>query len=108
MMAFLSTAAGNSFIVENIFEERFNHVSELRRMGANITINQRTALVEGVEALSGAPLYASDLRAGASLMVAALMGEGKSELHNIHYIDRGYEFFEHKLRALGADILRVE
>lgn len=108
MMAFLSTAAGNSFIVENIFEERFNHVSELRRMGANITINQRTALVEGVEALSGAPLYASDLRAGAALMVAALMGEGKSELHNIHFIDRGYEFFEHKLRAIGADILRVE
>ncbi len=108
MMAFLSTAAGNSFIVENIFEERFNHVSELRRMGANITINQRTALVEGVDALSGSPLYASDLRAGAALMVAALMGEGKSELHNIHFIDRGYEFFEHKLKALGADIMRVE
>jgi len=108
MMAFLSTAMGNSFIVENIFEERFNHVSELRRMGANITINQRTALVEGVDALSGSPLYASDLRAGAALMVAALMGEGRSELHNIHFIDRGYEFFEHKLRALGADIMRVE
>jgi UDP-N-acetylglucosamine 1-carboxyvinyltransferase len=108
MMAFLSTAMGNSFIVENIFEERFNHVSELRRMGANITINQRTALVEGVDALSGSPLYASDLRAGAALMVAALMGEGKSELHNIHFIDRGYEFFEHKLRAIGADIMRVE
>lgn len=108
MMAFLSTATGNSFIVENIFEERFNHVSELRRMGANITINQRTALIEGVESLSGAPLYASDLRAGAALMVAALMGEGRSELHNIHFIDRGYEFFEHKLKALGAGILRVE
>lgn len=108
MMAFLSTAMGNSFIVENIFEERFNHVSELRRMGANITINQRTALVEGVDALSGSPLYASDLRAGAALMVAGLMGEGKSELHNIHFIDRGYEFFEHKLRAIGADIMRVE
>ncbi|HWR19761.1 MAG TPA: UDP-N-acetylglucosamine 1-carboxyvinyltransferase [Clostridia bacterium] len=108
MMAFLSTAMGNSFIVENIFEERFNHVSELRRMGANITINQRTALIEGVEALSGSPLYASDLRAGAALMVAALMGEGKSELHNIHFIDRGYEFFEQKLRAIGADIMRVD
>ncbi len=108
MMAFLSTAAGNSFIVENIFEERFNHVGELRRMGANITINQRTALIEGVESLSGAPLYASDLRAGAALMVAALMGEGRSELHNIHFIDRGYEFFEHKLKALGAEIFRVE
>lgn len=108
MMAFLSTAAGNSFIVENIFESRFNHVTELSRMGANITINQRTALVEGVESLSGAPLYASDLRAGAALMTAALMGQGKSELHNIRYIDRGYEFFEQKLRALGADIMRVE
>ena len=94
--------------VENIFENRFNHVGELQRMGANIVINDRTAMVEGVEKLFGAPLYASDLRAGAALIVAALSAEGRSEIHNIEYIDRGYEYFEQKLRALGADITRVE
>ncbi len=107
MMALLSTAEGNSFIVENIFEERFNHVPELRRMGANITINGRTAIVEGVPNLSGAMLYATDLRAGAALIVAALMGQGRSEIHHIKYIDRGYEYLEQKLRAIGADIKRV-
>lgn len=107
MMSLLSTAQGNSFIVENIFEDRFNHVPELRRMGANITINGRTAIVEGVDHLSGSPLYASDLRAGASLIVAALMAEGRSEVHNINFIDRGYEYLEQKLRAIGADIKRV-
>ena len=108
MMAYLTKAKGNSFIVENIFENRFNHVGELQRMGANIVINDRTAMVEGVEKLCGAPLYASDLRAGAALIVAALSAEGRSEIHNIEYIDRGYEYFEQKLRALGADITRVE
>ena len=108
MMAYLTRAKGNSFIVENIFENRFNHVGELQRMGANIVINDRTAMVEGVEKLFGAPLYASDLRAGAALIVAALSAEGRSEIHNIEYIDRGYEYFEQKLRALGADITRVE
>lgn len=107
MMSLLSTAEGNSFIVENIFEDRFNHVPELRRMGANITINGRTAIVEGVSRLTGSQLYASDLRAGASLIVAALMAEGRSEVHNIHFIDRGYEYLEQKLRAIGADIKRV-
>lgn len=108
MMSFLSAAEGNSFIVENIFEERFNHVPELRRMGANINLSGRTAYIEGVERLSGAPLYASDLRAGAALIVAALMAEGVSQVYNIHYVDRGYEYFEQKLRALGADMRRVE
>ena len=108
MMAYLSTAQGNSFVVENIFEDRFNHVAELQRMGANITLNARTAMIEGVAQLSGAPLFATDLRAGAALIVAALAAEGQSQVHNIGYIDRGYEFFEQKLRALGADIKRVE
>ncbi len=107
MMALLAAAEGNSFIVENIFEERFNHVPELQRMGANITINGRTAMIEGVPSLSGATLYATDLRAGASLIVAALMAKGRSEIHHIHYIDRGYEYLEQKLRAIGADIQRV-
>ncbi|HPK14634.1 MAG TPA: UDP-N-acetylglucosamine 1-carboxyvinyltransferase [Clostridia bacterium] len=108
MMAMLAKADGNSYIVENIFESRFNHVSELQRMGANITVNGRTATVEGTKALAGAPLYASDLRAGAALIVAALSADGRSEVHNVEYIDRGYEYLEEKLRALGADITRVE
>ncbi len=108
MMALLSTAQGNSFILENIFENRFNHVPELAKMGASISISSRTATVEGVERLYGAPLCASDLRAGAALVVAALAAEGESTISNIHYIDRGYEFLEQKLRALGADITRVE
>ncbi|MBQ9832919.1 MAG: UDP-N-acetylglucosamine 1-carboxyvinyltransferase [Clostridia bacterium] len=108
MMALLTTAKGNSFIVENIFEDRFNHVAELERMGANIKLNGRTAIVEGVEQLYGAPIYASDLRAGAALIIAALMADGESEVHNIRYIDRGYEHLQEKLRALGADIVRVE
>ncbi len=108
MMAFLSVACGNSFVVENIFEDRFNHVPELCRMGASITVNGRTAMIEGVERLYGATISATDLRAGAALIVAALAAEGVSIVRNIHYIDRGYEFFEQKLRALGASIERVE
>lgn len=108
MMALLSTAEGNSYIMENIFENRFNHVPELAKMGANISISSRTATVEGVERLYGAPLCASDLRAGAALVIAALAAEGESTIDQIHFIDRGYEFIEQKLRALGADIERVE
>ena len=108
MMALLATAEGNSFIMENIFENRFNHVPELAKMGASISISSRTATVEGVEKLYGAPLCASDLRAGAGLVIAALAAEGESTISQIHFIDRGYEFLEQKLRALGADIMRIE
>ncbi|MDO4391213.1 MAG: UDP-N-acetylglucosamine 1-carboxyvinyltransferase [Clostridia bacterium] len=108
MMALLATAEGNSFIMENIFENRFNHVPELAKMGASISISSRTATVEGVEKLYGAPLCASDLRAGAALVIAALAAEGESTISQIHFIDRGYEFLEQKLRALGADITRIE
>ena len=108
MMALLATAEGNSFIMENIFENRFNHVPELAKMGARISISSRTATVEGVERLYGAPLCASDLRAGAALVIAALAAEGESTISHIHFIDRGYEFLEQKLRALGADIKRIE
>ncbi len=106
MMAYLATAKGNSFIVENIFEERFNHVGELLRMGAVITLSGRTAMIEGVAALTGAPLYASDLRAGAALIVAALSARGVSSIHNIEFIDRGYEHIAEKLTGLGAEIIR--
>lgn len=108
MMALLATAEGNSFIMENIFENRFNHVPELAKMGASISISSRTATVEGVEKLYGVPLCASDLRAGAALVIAALAAEGESTISQIHFIDRGYEFLEQKLRALGADITRIE
>ena len=108
MMALLATAEGNSFIMENIFENRFNHVPELAKMGASISISSRTATVEGVEKLYGAPLCASDLRAGAALVIAALAAEGESTISQIHFIDRGFEFLEQKLRALGADITRIE
>ncbi len=108
MMSYLAVAKGNSFIVENLFEDRFNHVSELKRMGANITLNARTAIIEGVDALESAPLFSTDLRAGAALIIAALMTPGESEVNNIEYVDRGYEYLEQKLRALGADITRVD
>ncbi|MDL2234969.1 UDP-N-acetylglucosamine 1-carboxyvinyltransferase [Christensenellaceae bacterium OttesenSCG-928-L17] len=106
MMAYLTRASGISIIMENIFEERFNHVGELSRMGASIMLNGRTAMVEGVETLDGAPLYASDLRAGAALVIAALSAQGTSHIYNIEFIDRGYEYIEQKLFGLGADIVR--
>lgn len=108
MMALLAMAKGNSYIVENIFEDRFNHVPELVRMGASINVNGRTATIEGVDKLYGASVRATDLRAGAALIVAALSADGESTVRNIHFIDRGYEHFEQKLRALGAEIERIE
>ncbi len=108
MTSLLAVAYGNSFVTENLFEDRFNHVRELNRMGARITLNGRTALVAGVEKLYGAEITAADLRAGAAMIVAALMAEGTSIVRNIHYIDRGYEKLTEKLRGLGANITRVE
>ena len=107
MMALLSTAEGTSLVMETMFEERFNHVNGLNRMGANISVSSRTALVQGVKRLMGAQLQVTDLRAGAALVIAARMADGKSKVENIHYIDRGYEHFEHKLCGLGADIVRL-
>jgi len=102
----LSTAQGTSVIVENIFESRFKHINEIRRMGAKVSIDDRVAVVEGVERLTGAPVRATDLRAGAALIVAGLMADGTTEIHNIKYIDRGYDHIEDKLKKLGADIRR--
>lgn len=107
MMAYLCTAQGTSVIQENIFENRFNHVKELRRMGAAVSISKRTAKVRGVEALHGADIYATDLRAGASLIVAGLTAQGITNVHNIEYTDRGYEHLEHKFNALGASVKRM-
>ena len=108
MMAYLTTASGTSVITENIFENRFNHVKELRKLGASISISKRVARVKGVENLRGGDIYASDLRAGAALIVAGLMSNGETRVHNIGYIDRGYEYLDSKFKAIGADIVRIE
>ena len=107
-MSMMILAEGTSVITENIFENRFMHVSELKRMGANITLKDRMAVVKGVENINGADVMASDLRASASLVLAGLAGEGTTNVHRIYHLDRGYEFFEKKLRLLGADIERVK
>jgi UDP-N-acetylglucosamine 1-carboxyvinyltransferase len=105
-MAMMCVADGTSVISESIFENRFMHVAELRRMGADITIEGGIATVMGMERLKGAPLMATDLRASASLIVAALAAEGKSTINRIYHLDRGYERIEEKLRKIGADIRR--
>ena len=109
MMAYLCSCAGVSTINETIFENRFNHVKELRRMGASISVkDNNTAKVKGIPSLRGADIYATDLRAGASLIVAGLAASGTTNVHNIHFIDRGYEFLDKKLTAIGAQIVRKE
>ena len=105
-MALLVTSNGVGIITESLYENRFMQVPELRRMGADIHQDRNHAIIKGVKKLSGATLSASDLRAGASLVVAALMAEGNSEVKNLYHIDRGYENFESKLRLLGAKIER--
>lgn len=103
----LSTAEGASVIVENIFEARFKHIEEIRRMGAQVTVDDRIAVVQGVKRLTGAQVKASDLRAGAALIIAGLMADGTTEIVNIKYVDRGYDHIENKLIAIGADIVRI-
>lgn len=106
IMAVLTIARGTSVITESIFENRYMHVDELKRMNANIKIEGRSAVIEGVAELTGAPVNASDLRAGAALVIAGLMARGTTEIGNIYHIDRGYYNFVSKLKALGADIWR--
>jgi len=97
-----------SVITETIFENRFIHVSELRRMGADIRLQGDTAIIQGVESLSGAPVMATDLRASASLVLAGLAAEGKTEVSRVYHLDRGYEALDRKLTKLGANIQRVK
>lgn len=106
-MAVMTKANGASIIDETIFENRFMHVPELKRMGADISMYNGNAVVKGVKSMSGAPVMASDLRASAGLVIAALMCDNTSEIHRIYHLDRGYESFEIKLSKLGADIKRV-
>jgi len=106
-MALLSIADGVSIITETVFENRFMHVNELKRMGANIKIDGRSAVVEGVEKLTGAEVKATDLRAGAALVIAGLIAEGITEVSEIYHIDRGYVDMVGKLKKLGADIDKI-
>ena len=103
----LSIADGTSIISENIWESRFQYTYELEKMGAKITAQGKTAFFEGVESLSGAPVYSTDLRAGAALIIAGIIANGTTELYNLEHIDRGYENIELKFKNLGADITRV-
>jgi UDP-N-acetylglucosamine 1-carboxyvinyltransferase len=107
-MAMMTVAEGTSIIKETVFENRFMHVAELDRMGADITIDGGTATIKGVPSLKGAPVMATDLRASASLVVAALRAEGESVIHRIYHLDRGYERMDEKLRKVGADVQRAK
>ena len=107
MMALLSVAEGASMITETIFENRFMHVPELRRMGANINLHGASAMVRGVPRLTGAPVMATDLRASVSLVIAGLAAEGETVVNRVYHLDRGYERLEEKLAACGAEIERV-
>ena len=103
----LAIADGTSIINESIWESRFQYTAELNKMGAQITAQGKSAIFEGVKSLSGAPVYATDLRAGAALIIAGLIADGQTELYNLSHIDRGYENIEEKFRKLGAKIERV-
>ena len=103
----MALAEGTAVIRETIYENRFQHVSELDRMGADIAVRGSTAIIRGIRALKGAPVMVSDLRAGAALVLAGLAAEGTTEIHRVYHLDRGYERLTEKLRAVGADIERV-
>jgi len=106
-MVLMSLGRGLSVISETIFENRFIHISELKRMGADIRIQGNSAIIQGVERISGAPVMASDLRASASLILAGLAAEGATEVSRVYHLDRGYEGLDDKLAKLGAKIKRV-
>lgn len=107
MTALLSMANGTGIITETVWENRFQYIAELKRLGANINVDNRVAVINGVKNLMGTQVCATDLRAGAALVIAGLAAKGKTEISNVKYIDRGYEQIEKKLKFLGADIKRV-
>jgi len=107
-MALNCIADGSAMVVETIFENRFMHVQELRRLGAQIDVEGNTAVVRGVARLDGADVMATDLRASASLVIAALVAQGETVIDRIYHLDRGYEHIEHKLGKLGANIRRLK
>jgi UDP-N-acetylglucosamine 1-carboxyvinyltransferase len=107
MMALLLASEGTSIVTETVFENRFMHVEEFQRMSANIKIEGRSAIVEGGAKLTGSKVCATDLRAGAALVLAGLIAEGETEVYGLHHLDRGYVDFAGKLKALGAQVERV-
>jgi len=107
MMALMTVAQGTSLIIETVFENRFMHVNELKRMGARIKIDGRSAIVEGVRSLTGSQVRATDLRAGAAVVIAGLMAQGTTEVSDVYHIDRGYDRIEEKLQSLGGLVYRV-
>ena len=107
MMSLLAVAEGTSILTESIYENRFKHIGELKRMGAQIQVESNAAIITGVPSLNGAPVKASDLRAGAALVIAGLMAQGTTEIHDLYHLDRGYEALESKFSQLGAHIKRV-
>ena len=107
VMALMTVAGGAAMITETVFENRFMHVPELCRMGANINVHGTSAIVRGVPSLSGAPVMATDLRASVSLVLAGLAAHGETVINRVYHLDRGYERLEEKLAACGADIERV-
>ena len=108
MTVLLSIADGTSIVTDGIFDNRFRYVEELRRMGANISVDSKVAVVEGVPALTAAPVKATDLRAGAALIIAGLIARGETEIEEIQHIERGYENIVGKLTGIGADIRKIE
>ncbi len=107
-MVLMTRARAESVMTETIFENRFMHVPELQRMGARVEVRGRSAIVHGSERLEGASVMATDLRASASLVIAGLFAEGETEVRRVYHLDRGYEFMERKLAAMGADCERVK
>ena len=107
-IALMSRAQGSSVVTETIFTDRFTHVPELNRLGAKVIVKNSSAFIQGVKTLKGAPVMSTDLRASASLIIAALAAKGRSDIHRVYHIDRGYEKFEEKLKQLGADIIRLD
>ena len=107
MSTLLSITEGRSLIAESIWENRHKHTDELKKMGAEIKVEGRTAIIDGVKSLNGAKVTATDLRAGAAMVIAGLVANGETEISEIEHIDRGYPHIEDKFRALGADIRRV-
>jgi UDP-N-acetylglucosamine 1-carboxyvinyltransferase len=107
-LALDAVADGTSMVTENVFEARWMYVDELRRLGADVRTDGHHAVVRGRERLSGAPVRAHDIRAGAGLALAALVADGDTELHDVHHVDRGYPGFVEHLQALGADVRREQ
>ena len=105
-IALMSLANGSSIIMDTIYHDRFSHVHELVRLGANISLENNVAVVRGVKKLRGAQVMSTDIRASASLVIAGLMAEGRTDISRIYHIDRGYEGIEKKFQSLGADIYR--